>query len=486
MPQDTCNFEEDDAAVFCCCKKCVPILPLWPGFSYLPHQHVGISWLMKREKRPGVKGGILCDEMGLGKTIQMISLIAFGGGKTNLLIAPVAVLQQWKKVAKKSGITIMIPSSSPWGTWEPEGSVTTGPSLYCIGYEAALRKPRLLEQTWDRLIYDEAHRIANGNSGTELALKVKATNKWLLTGTPVVNRLRDLINLFKILGVEKIPSSLKGMEPMIKKFVMVRTMDQLRATLSDAPLAPIHVTKQIDFLTEAEDKFYKDKTDIIAKRLNRLQGRGSTLERLKLIMRLRQVSLHPQIYNEARKRQLGKSWDMPDWLGTSSKFEAIRQTVMEGASHKWIIFCHFRHEMNMLEEMLREENDVELVQQYHGGLTSHQKEEVIERSFMPLMKGKQEILLVQLQSGGTGLNLQHFDRIIFSGPWWTKALMDQAVGRAVRIGQKKQVIVYHLHLKAEDDENLNIDHFMFEKAESKGGLCKEVLEIAMKPADLNT
>ena len=131
----------------------------------------------------------------------------------------------------------------------------------------------------------------------------------------------------------------------------------------------------------------------------------------------------------------------------------------------------------MLEEMLSQENDVELVQQYHGGLSAEEKQEVLDRTHMPLLKN--EVLLVQLQSGGTGLNLQHFDRIIFSGPWWTKALMDQAVGRAVRIGQTKQVVVYHLLLKAEEnDEVLNIDRLISEKAASKGELCMEVLKLA--------
>ena len=129
---------------------------------------------------------------------------------------------------------------------------------------------------------------------------------------------------------------------------------------------------------------------------------------------------------------------------------------------------------------------------------------------MPVAEGKHEILLVQLQSGGTGLNLQHFDRIIFTGPWWTKALMEQAVGRAVRIGQTKQVVVYHLRLKAEEDsgapagpvgalsseatppvydERINIDRFMWNKAEGKGDLCAQVLQTAttaVKPTDLST
>jgi hypothetical protein len=173
-------------------------------------------------------------------------------------------------------------------------------------------------------------------------------------------------------------------------------------------------------------------------------------------------------------------WAQPDWEETSTKFEAIRSLVADSTeSHKWIIFCHFRHEMQMLDDMLRAENTVELVQQYHGGLSSAQKEDVLQRTTMPLMEGKQEVLLVQLQSGGTGLNLQQFDQIIFTGPWWTSALMQQAVGRAVRIGQTKQVVVYHLHLKAEEnDERMNIDRFISAKAGEKGELCAKVLQSA--------
>jgi SNF2 family DNA or RNA helicase len=250
-------------------------------------------------------------------------------------------------------------------------------------------------------------------------------------------------------------------------------------------------------LSKEEEEFYHNKVDIMANRLQKIGGRGAALERLKLLMRLRQVSLHPQIYNEARKNQLKSHWTLPDWTESSTKFEAIRELVQAPESHKWIIFCHFRHEMQMLEDMLHNESAVELVQQYHGGLTAAQKEDVLERTTMPIMEGRQEVLLVQLQSGGTGLNLQHFDRIIFTGPWWTSALMEQAVGRAVRIGQTKQVVVYHLHLKAEEDsaapagpvgalsskatpgvyeERMNIDRFMAAKADAKGELCAKVLQ----------
>lgn len=466
------------ARIFYLIPRMVILTPLWPGFSFLPHQQTGVTWMLGRE-RGETPGGILCDEMGLGKTIEVIGLLKNGirhAGEKNLLIAPVAVLEQWKKVARKAKITVKVPSNYDWVTEDERGSV--GAELHCIGYEAAVRRPWLVMQAWTRLVVDEAHRIAGGNSSTDLVQRIKATNTWLLTGTPIVNKLNDFVTLLKVLGVKNAPRGVDSLEPFIKKYVLARTMEQVRASIPDAPKKAQHVFKSLDFLSKEEEKFYHSRADVIANRLNTLGGKGATLERLKLIMRLRQVSLHPQVYNEARKNQLGSAWAQPDWEDSSTKFEAIRQLLVEAkTSHKWIIFCHFRHEMQMLEEMIRGESVVEIVQQYHGGLTAAQKEDVLERSLMPLMEGKQEVLLVQLQSGGTGLNLQHFDQIIFTGPWWTKALMDQAVGRAVRIGQAKQVVVYHLHLKAEeDDDRMNIDRFMAEKAELKGSLCEKILQ----------
>ena len=86
---------------------------------------------------------------------------------------------------------------------------------------------------------------------------------------------------------------------------------------------------------------------------------------------------------------------------------------------------------------------------------------------------KQNVFLVQIHAGGTGLNLQHNDRVVFMGPWWTAALMNQAVARVYRMGQRKEVKVYRLLL--EEEQSLNIDRFMMDRAELKEELCAELL-----------
>lgn len=454
---------------------------LWRDFQYKPHQVIGVEWMLQKEAEGS--GGLLCDDMGLGKTIQMAGLLKSGWkrvGEESLLIAPVAVLEQWKSILTKSGIRTYVPAESGY-SWEEEGHTKNllAPKVHIIGYESALRKTALLKAyKWTRVIYDEAHRLGSGNTSTELAMLLKTKYVWLLTGTPIVNKTKDLVTLLKVAGIETKSSDLDSLAPILKKYVMARSMDQLRASIPDAPPKPEFKTMSLPFNTEEEREFYNGMTGAICRRWKALEedGRGA-LEKLKLFMRLRQLSLHPQVYIAARKAALKKLYTRPDWTESSTKFDALKE-IVSGAesSHKWIVFCHFRQEMQMLEDMFRTVSKVDLVQQYHGGLNAAQKQDVLERAQLPLMEGKQEVLLIQLQSGGVGINLQQFDKIIFTGPWWTKALMDQAVARAVRIGQKKVVTVYSLRLK--EEEALNIDAYMFEKAAMKGDLCKKVLESA--------
>lgn len=464
------------------------IKPLWTNFVYKPHQIVGINWMIQREsKMPS--GGIVCDEMGLGKTIELLGLIKTDAGSTHtLILAPVAVLGQWADTARRSSINVMRPKvTAKHVSWEPEGAqLFSKPKIYLIGYEAALRRYDLLMAfPWQRVICDEAHRIASGNSYFTIVSKVVSKSLWLLSATPIVNGLDDLEHLFELLGVPNpklVVGDAEKLAETVKEVVLARSMDQLRASIPDAPPPPVIVTRSLPFNTADEGEFYKGISGVIVKKWKAIESDGA-LMKLQLFMKLRQLSLHPQVYIQAKKKALGSRYQREDWNGSSTKFDAIRRTmedqIGESVAHKWIVFCHFHPEMELLESMLKAQQWCRNVYVYNGSLDHKKRAEMIEKTHEPLPSSKQtDVILVQLQSGGTGLNLQHFDRIIFTGPWWTSALMEQAIGRAVRIGQKEVVKVYNFVL--EEEEAINIDKVMRDKAIQKGDLCKQVLELATR------
>jgi SNF2 family DNA or RNA helicase len=446
---------------------------LWKDFHYKHHQVYGVKWLVQREQDNEHPGGLLCDEMGLGKTIQMVGLLRTNPVKKSLILLPLAVLEQWISTARKAKINCFYASKDGW---KRVGKVTPkAPALYLTNYERAVRNPTLVSGEWGRIICDEAQRIGNQDTrGYELVANIQANAKWFLTATPIVNRVENIQSLFALLGLEYSIDD----EYTTKKFILARTMEDLRPHIPELPKKPAHVKHVLEFDSAEEGDFYRGIQGIAVKRWQQMQADGgnNAFEVFKIIMRLRQISLHPQIYISARKKQFGRDYSRPDWIDGSTKFNRIRDLIEgEKENQKWIIFCHFHEEMELLSEYLSLSDRIGLVQKYSGDMTHQEREEVLAKTHSHNM-GKQEVLLVQLQSGGTGLNLQHFSRIIFSGPWWTSALMDQAVGRAVRIGQKKKVVVHHMILR--EEEGLNIDKMMNEKAKQKGKLCSRVLKNA--------
>ena len=65
-----------------------------------------------------------------------------------------------------------------------------------------------------------------------------------------------------------------------------------------------------------------------------------------------------------------------------------------------------------------------------------------------------DTLLITLKVGGMGLNLQGAQRVIIVSPHWNPSIDEQAVGRAYRIGQKENVIVYKLIIRNSIEERL--------------------------------
>lgn len=467
--------------------------PLWSGFIYQNHQESGIKWMCERENDEEGSGGIVCDEMGLGKTIEVLGLMKMHPRKYTLLVAPLATLSQWEEKAQQAGFCVKRAAKNYCG-WETVGGFKVENEqrdcLYISNYEKLISRPTLLfppeieKGIWGRAVFDEAHRLRNKNKGWMMCEKVFAQSRWFLTATPIVNSIEDIRHLFMLLRIKIPGAGFSALAPLIKKKVLARKMDDIREGRTDLPTAAIIHKHNLEFITEDEAEFYRGIQGSIARQWKALEEDGNLNGQhlFRLIARLRQISIHPQVYIGARKKTF-KSYSRKDFVGDSTKFLFLKELIKaeEIGSHKWIVFCHFHDEMEMLQASLQQIKSVKRVQIYSGEVSERMRTSIIETSKQPLADGEQEVLLIQLQAGGVGLNLQHFDRIAFMGPWWTAALMDQAIGRAVRIGQKEQVMVHTLSLKEEQLDSLNIDRFMYEKADRKRDLCNEFLVLAAAP-----
>ncbi len=486
------------------------LIPLWDGFHYFDHQIKGIEWMLEKERdgtdvprRSGsgtvkVFGGLQCDDMGLGKTMQITAVMVNHPLDTTLLLAPLAMIQTWTEVCIRAGLLVFHVSPKGGCRWECVNSDESlmdvrphfddiRPEVYITNYQKLYTQPGTFQLGWDRMVMDEAHNIRNPEGEMAYwARKLHAPIRWAVTGTPLVNSLRDVVSLLAFLGVPHSP--LWRWEPhlatALPDLVIHRSLDSLRSVIRDAPPHPIITELSLEFDSEEEEEFYygvQGSTESMVKKYSRDQL--SMAEAFKMLLRLRQLSVHPQIYINAKRRE-DRGYDRPNWFKSSTKMNAvadlIRKDEGDGEVHRYILFCQFTEEMMLFREFLLVEDLVkdENILQYDGSLSHAERTAVLEYSKTTT---ERTVLLLQIQAGGVGLNLQEYDRIIFISPWWTAALRNQAIARAVRMGQKKVVRVYHLKLAVEEDEDIiGIDQLVNGKAEEKQKMLDKLFAMCEK------
>ncbi|RDI87856.1 hypothetical protein Vi05172_g2141 [Venturia inaequalis] len=315
-------------------------------------------------------GGILADEMGLGKTIEMLSLVhshrtdvaslpktnattvnnlprlanrtapILNAPVTTLVIAPMSLLSQWQSEAEKASKPGTLKSMVYYGSDKAvnlqnlccETNAGSAPNVIITSYGVVLSEFNqvaaaggdrggsggLFSLNYFRIILDEAHFIKNRQAKTAKACyELKATHRWVLTGTPIVNRLEDLFSLVHFLRVEPwsnfsfwktfitVPfesknfiQALNVVQTVLEPLVLRRTKDM--KTPDGEPLVPLPpktiIIDRID-LSEAE----KDVYDYIFNRAKRTMAAnieaGTLLKSYTTIfaqiLRLRQTCCHP-------------------------------------------------------------------------------------------------------------------------------------------------------------------------------------------------
>lgn len=204
-------------------------------FTLLEHQKLGLAWMKSMEEGEN-KGGILADDMGLGKTIQAIALMVSRPStnperKSTLVIAPVALIHQWKREIQR----ILRPGKHQLSIHVLHGDKRTTTFKDLKKYDVVLttfgtlaaefKKLEKAEEIkkhdsdlgmglmknlpclsplskWYRVIIDEAQCIKNRKTKSAMACcTLHSTYRWCMTGTPMMNSVDELQSLLKFLRI---------------------------------------------------------------------------------------------------------------------------------------------------------------------------------------------------------------------------------------------------------------------------------------------
>ncbi len=442
------------------------------GRLFSPYQKEGVMWMLNMENQEsGPKGGFLCDEMGLGKTVQLISTMLGNPKQRTLIIVPKSIITQWRDEIQKfaSNLSVNV-YDGPDRKIDHSCNITIAPYtvLTVKGAENGGVTP-LHHVQWDRIILDEAHEIRN--SGSKLyksVCRLRSTIKWIVTGTPVFNSMNDFVSLCVFFGFDK--SSVQAMTKDIKDiYILRRTKDDLASINERLRLPPCHFENvELDMLPEEKALYefvFLEAQDIIKdvfKDAVSLNSKNMVI--LECLLRARQCMIWPQMYLDGVASKTGVS--PTKWTGRSKKMETLFSLIEEHPKEKSLIFCQFRSEMNHIQKNLKCQ-----VFRIDGSVSRDDRVNQIN-AFKRAPPGA--VFIIQIKSGGQGLNLQEATRVYITAPAWNPATELQAIGRSHRTGQNHAVFVKKLVYK-ECVHFVSVEEEMMALQGHKSLVCSEVL-----------
>lgn len=442
------------------------------------YQKTGFRWL-KTLSHYGM-GGILADDMGLGKTLQVIAFILSEKEKEslpNMVVAPTSLVYNWQDEVEKFAPQLKVVAVSGAVKEREEQLKDAKDADIVVTSYALIRRDfeKYKDIKFNYCFVDEAQHIKNHNTLNSKTVKnIKAKGYFALTGTPVENSLTELWSIFdftmpgylnnqsKFSSRYEMPivknsdkTALKELSRHISPFIMRRLKKDVLLELPEKI-----ESRMMCNMTSEQSKLYDA---YLLKARNEFEQEVSTsgfeksqIKILALLTRLRQLCCHPALF-------------LDNYKGKSGKMEMLLE-ILEDAKqggHRVLIFSQFTSMLEMIKDKLAKENISNFY--LYGGTKAQDRMDMVKR----FNDGENDVFLISLKAGGTGLNLTGADMVIHFDPWWNPAVEEQATDRAYRIGQKNVVQVFKLITKGSIEEKI------FELQQKK----KELIDSVIKPGE---
>jgi SNF2 family DNA or RNA helicase len=386
-------------------------------FQPYDYQLSGIAFLMPRDS------ALLADEMGLGKTAQVLIALRllFHAGLIHnaLIVCPKPLVINWSRELRLWAPDV--PFEVITGDTETRRAIwhVSNCPLKLINYELLTRDVEEVgdeKVQFDVVVLDEAQRIKNKDAKTAQAVRsLHRRRSWAMTGTPIENRIDDLVNIFAFVDPDRIPpeTPARQLPGLTSDCILRRTKEEVAGDMPPRIIRDTEVE-----LTPAQRAAYDraEKEGVI-----HLDSLGETItvqHVFELVMRLKQICNFDPLTKQ------------------SAKLERLLADMAEVAEsgRKAIVFSQWVEPLEYLALALAEFDPL----QYHGKVPHKERQGILDHFKNDPTK---HVLLMSYGTGSVGLNLQFTNYVFLFDRWWNPAVEDQAINRAHRLGQKSPVFV---------------------------------------------
>ncbi len=412
------------------------------------YQREGLGWM--HFLRRFSFGGCLADDMGVGKTAQVLALLESRRAERepqvpvlpSLVVVPKSLVFNWKLEAARFAPQLRVLDYTGVAR---NAAGFSGHDLVLTTYGTMRRDALVLKDVeFDYIILDEAQAVKNANSESAKAVRLlRGQHRLALSGTPIENHLGELWTLFEFLnpgmlgsgnafkllsGSSRNPSedARRLLASALRPFILRRTKEQVARELPAKTEQTIYCEME-----PLQRKLYGELLQHYRNSLlMRIDVEGiekSKIHVLEALLRLRQAACHPGLLDPKRKKEPSAKLDV--------LLAQVSEVVEEG--HKALVFSQFTSLLDIVRNRMDEK---EITYEYLDGATRNRQARVERFQNDPNCR----LFLISLKAGGLGLNLTAAEYVFLLDPWWNPAVEAQAMDRAHRIGQTRQVFAYRL------------------------------------------